>query len=73
MIRTLSLDTTLEYVDDTLCISHCPEKTMEAISKIYRIKDNSIEIPKTYLGAQVVQYKLPDDRNKFRWGMAQDT
>jgi hypothetical protein len=58
------------YVDDTLCISHCPEKTMEAISKIYRIKDNSIEIPKTYLGAQVIQYKLPDDRNKVRWGMS---
>jgi hypothetical protein len=58
------------YVDDTLCISHCPEKTMVAISKIYRIKDNSIEIPKTYLGAQVVQYKLPDDRNKIRWGMS---
>jgi hypothetical protein len=58
------------YVDDTLCISHRPEETMEAISKIYRIKDNSIEIPKTYLGAQVIQYKLPDDRNKVRWGMS---
>jgi hypothetical protein len=58
------------YVDDTLCISQHPERTMNAISKIYRIKDNSIEKPKTYLGAQVVQYKLPDDKDKIRWGMS---
>jgi hypothetical protein len=57
------------YVNDTLCISHDPMKTMEAISKLYRIKDNSIEPPKTYLGAQVLQYKLPNDNSKIRWGM----
>ncbi len=58
------------YVDDTLCISHDPMKTMEAISKLYRIKDNSIEPPKTYLGAQVLQYKLPNDNSKIRWAMS---
>jgi hypothetical protein len=58
------------FVDDTLCMSHDPMKTMEAISKLYRIKDNSIEPPKTYLGAQVVQYKLPNDNSKIRWGMS---
>jgi hypothetical protein len=49
------------YVDDTLCISHEPLKTMEAISKIYHIKDDKIEPLKTYLGAQIVQYRSPDD------------
>jgi len=58
------------YVDDTLCISHDPTKTMDAISKMYRIKDNSIEPPKTYLGAQVVQYRLLYDNTKIRWGMS---
>jgi len=42
---------------------------MNAISNIYRIKDNSIGILKTYLGAEIVQNKLPDDNLKTRWGM----
>jgi hypothetical protein len=58
------------YVDDTLCISHEPLKTMEAISKIYHIKDDKIEPLKTYLGAQIVQYRSPDDKDKIRWGMS---
>ncbi len=43
---------------------------MDSISKIYRIKDNSIGIPKTYLGAEIVQYRFPDDSKKIRWGMS---
>ncbi len=43
---------------------------MKAVSKIYRIKDNSIEPPKTYLGAQVLQYRLPDSKDKVRWAMS---
>jgi len=58
------------YVNDTLCISHDPMKAMEVLSKLYRIKDNSIEPPKTYLGAHVVQYKLPNDNSKIHWGMS---
>jgi len=58
------------YVDDTLCISSDPLQTMTSISKMYRLKDNSIATPTTYLGAQVVQYKLPDDGSKIRWGMS---
>jgi len=58
------------YIDDTLCISQNPSTTMDSISKIYRIKDNSIGIPKTYLGAEIVQYKVPDDNKKIRWGMS---
>jgi hypothetical protein len=58
------------YVDDILSISQHPERTMKAVSEIYRIKDNSIEPPKTYLGAQVLQYKLPDNKDKVRWAMS---
>jgi len=58
------------YVDDTFCISEKPNDTMVAIGKLYHLKDNSLEVPKTYLGAQVVQYKLPQDSSKVRWGLS---
>jgi len=58
------------YVDDTLCISERPNDTMMAIARLYRLKDNSLEVPRTYLGAQVVQYKLPQDSSKVRWGLS---
>ncbi len=58
------------YVDDTLCISESPELTMHSISQLYSLKDNSIGIPTTYLGAQVVQYTLPSDNKKTRWGLS---
>jgi len=58
------------YVDDTLCISERPNDTMQAIAKLYRLKDGSLETPKTYLGAQVIQYKLPSDPSKIRWGLS---
>jgi hypothetical protein len=57
-------------VDDTLCISHEPEKTMNAIAQLYYLKDNSVQVPTTYLGAQIVQYKLPSDNKKIRCGMS---
>jgi hypothetical protein len=43
---------------------------MTAIAKLYRLEDNSLEVPKTYLGAQVIQYKLPQDSSKVRWGLS---
>jgi len=58
------------YVDDILSISDTPMDTMRSISELYRLKDNSIATPKRYLGADVVQYTLPDDASKQRWGLS---
>ena len=46
---------TLVYVDDILCISHDPKATMEGIQATFKLKDNKIEKPKNYLGAQLAQ------------------
>jgi hypothetical protein len=46
---------TLVYVDDILCISHDPKATMEGIQATFQLKDNKIEKPEHYLGAQLAQ------------------
>jgi hypothetical protein len=42
----------LVYVDDVLCISHDPEATMKGIQGTVKLKDDKIEEPTMYLGAQ---------------------
>jgi hypothetical protein len=58
------------YVDDFLCISNTPQDTKKCISEIYRIKDNFVNKPERYLGDEVIQYFLPDDSLKPRWGLS---
>jgi hypothetical protein len=50
-----------------LLVSHDPYKTMNALSKIYRMKEGSIGKPKKYLGADVIEYQLQGDA-KPKWG-----
>jgi hypothetical protein len=45
----------LVYVDDILCISHDPKATMVGIQETFKLKDDKIEKPETYLGAQLEQ------------------
>ena len=45
----------LVYVDDILCISHDPKATIRGIQETFKLKDNKIEKPETYLGAQLAQ------------------
>jgi hypothetical protein len=45
----------LVYVDDVLCISHDPEATMKGIQGTFKLKDDKIEKPTHYLGAQISQ------------------
>ncbi len=45
----------LVYVDDILCISAEPRATMEGTQSTFRLKDDRIERPETYLGAQLSQ------------------
>ena len=48
------------YVDDILCISMEPEKTMDQIKEMYRLKDGSIAEPENYLGAQLSKFQTKD-------------
>ena len=46
---------TLAYVDDILCISAELRATMEGIQSTFKLEDDRIEKPETYLGAQLAQ------------------
>ncbi len=48
----------LVYVDDILCMSHQPERTMEQIKELYHLKDESVGPPSRYLGANVGKFQL---------------
>ena len=39
------------YVDDVLCISHDPMRTMKGVQSSFKLKDDKIEEPEDYLGA----------------------
>ena len=45
------------YVDDILSISHSPDVTMEGIRARFTLKDNKVEEPIKYLGAQLSKMK----------------
>ncbi len=46
---------TLVYVDDIMCISHDPKATMKGIKTAFKLKDDKVEKPENYLGAQLSQ------------------
>ena len=56
------------YVDDVLCISHNPRKTMKMIQEDFKLKDDKIEPPQVYLGATLAKMKLKSD--KYCWTMS---
>ena len=41
------------YVDDILSISHDPESTLRSLTGVFKLKDDKIEEPEMYLGAQL--------------------
>ena len=38
------------YVDDVLCISDDPMKTIKGIQRMFKLKDDKIDEPEEYLG-----------------------
>jgi hypothetical protein len=62
----------LAYVDDILCLDTNPRQVMDALSKVYKLKDGSVKAPDVYLGAEVKQFKIPesDEPGKIRWAMS---
>ena len=57
----------LIYVDDILCFSESPQLVMDQLSKLYRLKEGSVEKPKRYLGAQIEEFQVDDGR--IVWAM----
>jgi hypothetical protein len=56
------------YVDDVLCISHNPMKSMKEIKGVFKLKNDKIEPPDVYLGATIARMTLPD--GKTCWTMS---
>jgi hypothetical protein len=57
----------LVYVDDILVVSHEPKTTMEALSKLFRLKDGFAP-PTRYLGATIKKWRLQGDKCARHWG-----
>ena len=50
----------LYYIDDVLCISDDPMKTIKVIQHMFKLKDDKIDEPKYYLGATLEKMILSD-------------
>ena len=49
------------YTDNILVISHKPNETLMMLDHLYHLKPDSIGVPTTYLGSQVMQFNLNND------------
>ena len=59
------------YVDDVLCVSHKPERTMEGIkAKKFTIKGGKVEEPDMYLGAELS--KIANEDGAECWAMSSE-
>jgi hypothetical protein len=60
------------YVDDILVSSEVPEAIIKTIGQAYRLKENSISVPKTYLGAEIKTLRDPNNPSVEMWSMSTD-
>jgi hypothetical protein len=60
------------YVDNILVLSEMPEAIIKAIGQAYRLKENSISVPKTYLGAEIETFRDPNNPSVEMWSMSAD-
>lgn len=58
------------YVDDILCISHDPHKTMKLIQSKFKLKDDKMEPPDNYLGATIS--RMDNVNGDSCWAMSSD-
>ena len=58
------------YVDYILCISHDHKKSMQMIQNKFKLKDDKMEPPQTYLGATITQMDNVD--GDLCWAMSSD-
>lgn len=50
------------YVDDVLAVSVDPRATLQGLQKTFKLKDEKIEVPDMYLGAQLGQMDVEGAR-----------
>jgi hypothetical protein len=55
-----------------LVISTHPDIIMKTLSSSYRLKEGSVMKPKAYLGAEIKEYRNPEDPIKTMWSMSAD-
>ena len=62
----------LAYVDNILCLDTNPKNVMDALLKVYKLKDWTVKAPDVYLGAEVKQFRIPDldEPEKIRWAIS---
>lgn len=58
------------YVDDVLSISHQPEKTLKGIQSKFKLKDDKMEEPEIYLGAELS--RMDNLEGESCWAMSSD-
>ena len=58
------------YVDDILCVSHDPRKTMNLIKSKFKLKGDKMEPPDNYLGATIS--KMDNTNGDSCWAMSSD-
>jgi hypothetical protein len=60
------------YVDDLLVLSNEPHAIMKTISQQYRLKEGSLEKQKAYFGAEIKEFRHPDNPQNSMWSMSAD-
>ena len=58
------------YVDDVLAINEDPKRILERIQNKFKLKDNKMEEPETYLGADLS--RMDNEDGDISWGMSSD-
>jgi Reverse transcriptase (RNA-dependent DNA polymerase) len=60
------------HTDDLLVVSSNPNEGLMRLDQHYVLKPGSIGRPTQYLGAEIGEYRLPDDPTKVRWYASSD-
>jgi hypothetical protein len=60
------------YDDDLLVLSHEPALIVNTISDNYRLKNDSVQKPTTYLGVQIKEFRHPQDPAIIMWSLSAD-
>ena len=58
------------YVDDVLSISHKPKETMKGIQSKFKLKDDKMEEPDVYLGAELSH--MDNEQGDLCWAMSSE-
>ena len=60
------------YFDDLLVLSHNPSSIMNTIGDSYCLKNDSVQKPTTYLGAQIKEFRHPENPMTSMWSISAD-